>query len=273
MRIDCIVDNTVSRQSSFWGEHGLAFFIEQDEKRFLFDTGGSGEVLSHNLKQAGIAPDSLALAALSHNHRDHTGGLEWLLEAANGIPVYVHPEALQPHFSDRTGMMLEKGIPFDVGNLDPAQWHLNEAAVEILPGVFLSGEIQPRPHPEGRSPHHFIKGESGFVPDPYRDDQSLVMESSKGPILICGCCHTGLLNTLDWVEARFGQPPRAILGGLHLASAGQEQVEALVDALRSRGAPHLYPNHCTGETALMMLMQAFPDRVQPFSAGNSLILE
>lgn len=272
MRIHCLIDNAVSRQSAYWGEHGLAFLIEYAGKTFLFDTGGSGEVLAHNLAIAGVAPEALDFVLISHSHRDHTGGLEWLLGAAPQLRVYAHPAALERHYSNRSGEMREKGLPFAFSAAQKTRLHLSTERRELLPGVFASGEIQPRPFPEGRSPHHFTRTEAGWIPDPYADDQSLVLAGEDGLVLVCGCCHTGLANTVAWVEREFDATPDVIVGGMHLAGADEAQIDALVADLQGRGRPLLYPNHCTGERAIMALSQAFPGRVETFPAGSSLTL-
>jgi len=272
MRIHCLVDNCVSRQSAYWGEHGLAFLLEHDGSQFLFDTGGSGEVLAHNLAVAAVAADDLDFVILSHAHRDHTGGLAWLLGAAPELQVYAHPAALEAHYSDRSGEMCEKGLPFTLSAEQEARMHLSKERRVLLPGVVASGEIQPRPCPEGRSPHHYVKAAGKWIPDPYHDDQSLILQREEGLVLVCGCCHTGLLNTVAWVEREYGECPRIIVGGLHLAGADGAHIAEIVGELKRRGTPMLYPNHCTGENAIMALSQAFPGRVESFPAGSTLTL-
>jgi len=272
VRVHCLIDNCVSRQSTYWGEHGLSMLIEHDGVRLLYDTGGSGDVLLHNLDAAGVAPERIDAVVLSHNHRDHTGGLEALLERTASMPVYAHPAALEEHFSRRTGSTLPKGLTFDL-RARASNLRLGKERAEIFPGMFISGEIQPRHHPEGRSTHHVVRAGNDWIPDPYLDDQALVLESGEGLVLVCGCCHAGLLNTLDWVENQFSQTPVIVMGGLHLASAEPSIVETLMEALAERGAPQLYPNHCTGEEALIALTNAFPGKVHPFPAGSTLTID
>lgn len=271
MRIHCLIDNTV-RNSIYWGEHGLCMLIEHAGSRILYDTGGSGEVLEHNLDQAGIQPGSIDAVVLSHNHRDHTGGLGWLLERHPAVPVYAHPAVLEEHFTRHGEGTLPKGLTFDLASL-AERLILHKGIQEVLPGIHASGEIQPRPHPEGRSAYHMVRSGGGWIPDPYLDDQALILKTGQGLVLVCGCCHAGLLNTLEWVEAHFGQAPETVVGGLHLKTADQHTMTALMVALEARGIPELYPNHCTGEHALVKLMTAFPDHVHPFPAGSTLTFD
>lgn len=99
---------------------------------------------------------------------------------------------------------------------------------------------------------------------------ALVLESSHGLVLVCGCCHAGLLNTLAHVQRAFGQNPVAVAGGTHLVAAGEAHMRRLVRMLRRSGPPALYPNHCTGQAAYVALAQAFGTQVAPCPAGTVL---
>lgn len=271
MRITCLVDNAVQARSTLWGEHGLSFLIETKGRRALFDTGASGPVLLHNLSEVGILPGSLAALALSHAHYDHTGGLGALLELRPGCPLYAHPDLLRERFSRRgeeakaVGLRLAKEALRRLADL-----RLSAAPQEILPGVWTTGEIADRPEAEGRSPHHYIRHGEGWMPDPYRDDLALVLDSPAGLVLVCGCCHAGLLNTLAHVRRTFGRDPVAILGGAHLIHADQPLLHRIVERLRPLGPPALFLNHCTGQTAYVALAQALGEPVAPCPAGTVL---
>lgn len=271
MKITCLVDNAVLPHSAFWGEHGLAFLIEVEDGRVLFDTGASGAVLLHNLEVAGIAPESVSALALSHAHPDHTGGLPAFLERRPGLPVYAHPDLPRERFSRREGRVKPKGLSLAFEVLgQQANLRLSAEPQEILPGVWTSGEISERPEPEGRSPHHLVRQGDEWAPDPYRDDMALILEGSQGLALVCGCCHAGLLNTLLHVRQTFGREPVAVLGGTHLIAADEAHMRRLVEMLRRSGPLALYPNHCTGQAAYVALAQAFGDRVTPCPAGTVL---
>jgi 7,8-dihydropterin-6-yl-methyl-4-(beta-D-ribofuranosyl)aminobenzene 5'-phosphate synthase len=271
MKLTCLVDNAVQPHSAFRGEHGLAFLVESEEGRVLFDTGASGAVLLHNLEVAGVPPEGISALALSHAHRDHTGGLPALLEQRPGLPVYAHPDVLRERFSRRGGSMQARGLPLAPEVLrQRADLRLSDAPQEILPGIWTTGEISDRSEPEGRSPHHFVHDGEGWASDPYRDDMALVLEESQGVVLVCGCCHAGLLNTLSHVRQVFGRDPMAVVGGTHLVSADEAHLRRLVGVLRRLGPPALYLNHCTGQAAYLVLAQALGDRVAPCPAGTVL---
>lgn len=271
LKITCLVENTARRGSPFWGEHGLSFLIETGGGCVLFDTGQTGAVLLHNLALQSIPVAEIDAIVLSHAHNDHSGGLPVLLSRPLEVPLYASPDIGRPRFSRKEGRYRFIGLPLPVEALGHlADLRLHVEPVEVLPGVWTSGEITERPEPEGRSPNHFVPQDEGWQPDPYRDDMSMVVETEAGLMVICGCCHAGLLNTLAHVQARFQSPIIAVVGGTHLDSLEPAVLDQVVDLLHNYGPLRLYPNHCTGERAYVALAAAFGDRVQPCPAGTVL---
>ncbi|MBM3130304.1 MAG: MBL fold metallo-hydrolase [Chloroflexi bacterium] len=274
-KITCLIDNTVQHASPFWGEHGLSLLIETDAGRLLFDTGQTEQVLAHNLNLLGDAPRAITALALSHAHTDHTGGLNVALALKPGMPLYANPDLFCPRYAIRDRKYRSIGLRMSRDELARrVDLHLSATPVEIVPGVWTTGEIADRSELEGRSDRLVVSGDVGWQPDPYRDDMSLVMETTRGLAVVCGCCHAGLLNTLAQVHRDFRKPIVAIIGGTHLVDADAEHLQRVVRMLREvYGAPRLHLNHCTGERALIALANAFDDRVQPFPAGTSLDLD
>lgn len=252
-----------------WGEHGFSLHVQAGGKQLLMDTGQSGQVLMHNLRALGIDPAGLDGLVLSHGHDDHTGGIRDLLPSLRRVPLWAHPDVFRQKYSG------QDEHPSGIGNRreelsDYFDLRLSVEAQEVAPGVWTSGEIRERPYPEGRGKSHVVRGEGGFIPDPYSDDLSLVVRVREGLVVICGCCHAGLLNTLDQVRGQHRGPVIAILGGTHLGSADQHLLRQVADYLQAIGSPRLYLNHCTGFRANQYLTRALPDKVFPFGVGESL---
>lgn len=151
-----------------------------------------------------------------------------------------------------------------------ADLHLKAEPAEIAPGAWTTGEIRIRPEPEGRSARHLVREGDGWAPNPYRDDQALVLKTGSGLVVVCGCCHAGLLNTLAHVRRTFGGEIAAVAGGFHLVDAAEPQLRHTIEVLKTYGSPQLYPNHCTGEQAYVALASAFGERVAPCPAGTVL---
>ena len=275
-RVVCVVDNAVW-SARLWGEHGLAFLIESEAGRVLFDTGQSGTVLLHNLSVLEIDPQRIDALVISHGHYDHTGGLPALLERTRpGIPLYAHPDLFRARFSLRGSGAdaVDVGLPLGRDALaSRVTVHLSAAPQEVLPGMWTTGEITFRPEPQGGSAHHVVRAEGGgWVRDHYRDDMSLLLTTGSGTVLLCGCCHAGLLNTLFHAERQGERPIVAVAGGTHLASADADHLQRVCEVMAGlRSLRRVYPNHCSGQEAFYALRLALgPDVVRPCPAGTWL---
>ena len=274
-KIICVVDNAVKRSSRFWGEHGLSFWIDSGEKVVLFDSGQSGSVLIHNLDDLGLHSQEVVALTLSHAHYDHSGGLESIFADNPGLPLYANPDLFRPRFSLQDGDYVDIGMPYNRQQLTQlTDLHLSAEPLEVIPGLWTSGVITERNEQEGRSPHHFVPAGEGWQPDPYRDDMSMVIEAEEGLILVCGCCHAGLLNTMAHVRRVFQRPITVVMGGSHLVSADDDYLQHVIDVLREDYHPiRFYLNHCTGERAIIALSNAFGELVQPFPVGSQLVFD
>jgi len=273
MKLSCVVDNTVALSTPLWGEHGLAVVVEAAGGRVLFDTGASGTVLLHNLALLNLTPDTLDLLVLSHGHYDHSGGLALFLEQRPGLPLYAHPGVLNERYNRSGEDYHPIGIPIQAEMLkSSAELHLGSEYTEVMPGVWTTGQIYERPEPEGRGKGHVVPNGSGFVPDPYEDDQALVLRGKDGLTLLCGCCHAGLLNTIEHVRRVFGEYPRIVVGGTHLASADEGYLAVAARRLAEAGITQIYPCHCTGLRAGALLANLLGNRVIPWAAGSELLI-
>jgi 7,8-dihydropterin-6-yl-methyl-4-(beta-D-ribofuranosyl)aminobenzene 5'-phosphate synthase len=275
IQITCVVDNAVKRGSSLWGEHGLAFWIEIGRHCVLFDTGQTGEILFHNLEVLGLHLEDLNAVALSHAHLDHTGGLNKVLSHIIDLPVYANADFLRPRYSLHDGQYRSIGLATPLEELtQQADLHLSDSPVEILPALWTTGRVWERVELEGRSPNHFVKVDGEWLPDPYSDDLSLVLDTQDGLIIIAGCCHSGLLNTLVHVQHTYQRSIIAFLGGTHLANADNTYLNHVNKVLRDQfNLKYLYPNHCTGENAFVSMVNAFGSQVNPCPAGTSITFD
>ena len=274
MNVTCVVDDSVRRSSPFWGEHGLAFLIETDAGRVLFDTGQSGTVLLHNLDLLGVDPATIDALAISHAHYDHTGGLPALLERVRpATPLYANPDLFRERFSRREGEPRSIGLSLTREELAARlTLALDAAPQEIMPGVWTTGEIASRPEPQGSNDYHLVREGDTFVADPYGDDMALVLKMDDRLVLLCGCCHAGLLNTLAHVQHTFEQPVAVIAGGTHLISIDADHLQRVGKVLvEMESVQRVYLNHCSGETAFhALLLTLGPTIVRPCPAGTLL---
>lgn len=273
VRLTWVVDDVAAAPLRY--EHGFAMWIEAPGGTVLFDTGGSSEVLDHNMALLGLDPAALDAVVLSHAHDDHTGGLAGLLPLLRpGTPLYAHSTLFRRRYSASSGVMVDRGIPLP-GEALAREYdlRLGTEPAQVVPGIWTSGEIRDRSEPEGRSAHHWVIEGGVRRPDPYEDDLSLVIEVAPGQyFLLCGCCHAGLLNTLKAVTRRWSGCFTGIGGGVHLVGATPEVIATTLTALRAMGAlSMLWLGHCSGEPFVAACAQAYGSRSYRGSAGERLV--
>jgi 7,8-dihydropterin-6-yl-methyl-4-(beta-D-ribofuranosyl)aminobenzene 5'-phosphate synthase len=272
VRLTVLVENSV-QQPGLLAEHGWAVWLEAGGLCILFDTGQS-DLLVRNAARLAVCLDTVDVVALSHGHYDHGGGLEGVLNLARvGTPIYAHPAALRPKFHRTASAMRDIGLPATcVARLQApgTAFHPVTAPTEIAPGVWLTGPI-PRRHPAEAPEAGFCLDPEGRIDDELVDDQALVVQTAAGCVVVLGCAHAGLINTLEQVAALGpGEPVRAVVGGLHLRSAPPERVAWTIEALRRFDTGVLCPAHCTGAAALVALWSAFPGRCAVAGVGTVL---
>ncbi|MFO7916603.1 MAG: MBL fold metallo-hydrolase [Anaerolineae bacterium] len=269
MRLTCLVNDCAA--SDLWGEHGLSFLIQTDEGNVMWDTGQSGALLLHNLEALDLVDLSLTAAALSHGHQDHTGGLDVLLDLHPHLPIYAHADIFRQRFSFQDGKKRVIGIAEWERDLRTrGDFRLGQAPQEIVPGVWTTGSVQPRPYPQGTASRLKMEEEGDIVSDTHLDDMSLVLFVEGGIVLLCGCCHAGLRNTIALVRERYDAPLLAVVGGTHLEKAEEAELEAIVRLLQEEDVLKLYLNHCTGEKAMFYFKKALGDRVERCPASTVL---
>lgn len=245
-------------------EHGFACWIEACGRRILFDTG-QGRALRPNAERTRSDPVNADILVLSHGHYDHTGAVDYVLQRNPEIQVFAHPAVLSQRYSLHPGKPpKEVSMPEEqqllIENLCDSKLHWVTQPAQIAPGVWLTGPI-PRTHPLEDTGGPFFLDPEGEAPDPITDDLALWIETPKGLLIVCGCCHSGLINTVDYIRQTSGdQRIRGIVGGLHLKSASAERLTATTADLREWNPELLVPCHCTGDTAIDCFKEhlAFP---------------
>jgi 7,8-dihydropterin-6-yl-methyl-4-(beta-D-ribofuranosyl)aminobenzene 5'-phosphate synthase len=261
IRITVLSENTSGRED-LQAEYGLSLWIEADGLKILFDTGMTG-AFAANAEKLGIDLSGTVHLVLSHGHFDHTGGIAIALEHAPEALVHLHPDAALPKYLlAQDGQAMGIGMPassLKAVRDGTSRCLFLEGVARLTEHVFLTGPI-PRETPFERIVEPFTRDREGRVPDALEDDQALWIETAGGLIIVLGCAHAGLVNTVEYIREKSGrQKVRAIIGGMHLMNADAQTIGKTADAIASWGPGLISPNHCTGDAACTLFSERFRD--------------
>jgi len=275
LHITVLVENT-SPGEPLAAEAGLALWIETGGRRVLFDTG-LGKALPVNAPALGVDLASADAVVLSHGHLDHTGSLAHVMDLAPGAVYYAHPGALEPKYSCRDkANPRQNGMPADcAARLRSGDYRFVETRgpTEIVPGLHVTGEVPRRTDYEDTGVTFYLDADAR-QPDPILDDQSLWAECPQGTVVLCGCAHSGVVNTMAYVAQHTGTDAMdAVIGGTHLMHASLERLEHTAQAFERFGVRVVAPCHCTGSVAQDFFRRRLPDRFVACTAGSRFALE
>jgi 7,8-dihydropterin-6-yl-methyl-4-(beta-D-ribofuranosyl)aminobenzene 5'-phosphate synthase len=266
-------------------EHGLSLLVKvqqgPEKHTILFDTGYNNMGVLHNMEMLAVDPKQMEAIVLSHAHMDHTGSLHTILEKiSDPIPLVVHPDAfLHPRFlEEKDGS--KKRFPRTLirKNLEESNVKILEskAPIPILnASILVTGEIERTTDFEKGTPNVLIERDGNLEPDPIKDDQALVINlSGKGLVVISGCSHAGIINTVRYAKKLTGvEKVYAVMGGFHLSGAFFEKIlQKTIDELKALSPAVVVPMHCTGRKAMEMFSQEFASSFVLNSVGSKITL-
>lgn len=263
-KITVLCENTVPTPGLL-GEHGFAAYVETPAGNLLFDTGQGFTLIQNSLR---LQKDlrQVSQLVLSHGHFDHTGGMLAFLGLHGPCDVVAHPDVLLERFRMMPMGPEEKpvsiGIPWKKAYLTTRgarfKWHTSFA--EIAPNVYVSGEVPRKTSFETGDPKFLIKQNGEWAPDPFLDDYSLILKTSRGLVILLGCAHAGLINILEHAIAQTGEERiHSIIGGTHLGFSAQTQLDHTISALKKYRVELLATSHCTGQRPIARLAAEFGD--------------
>lgn len=260
-QIDKVSSLTITTLSTMLADHGIgewgySALIEADSFKILFDTGNRPETVLQNARELGIDLSDVKDVFLSHNHGDHVGGLLTLREELKKI----NPDALsRVHvgkgiFLERLDYVNQMWAIKEKLEKDGVEFIQYDTKKELFPGIWITGPIE-RMHDErnwyegGK-----IKTEQGIIEDNIPEDQSIAIATSNGFVLVSGCGHAGVVNTIEQIRSDiYDMNLFAIIGGFHLVQASDEQLEWTAEKLLQFGVSRIIGAHCTGINALYTL--------------------
>lgn len=234
LKITIVYENTlhVPGLTAGWG---FAALVEYNDHTLLFDTGADGHALLNNMEALHIDPLAIDAVVLSHNHSDHTGGLNALLATGAQPIVYLLP-------SFPASLKRQIGQATTVVETAPDQ--------VISEGIVTTGEI------------------SGYPPE-----QAIAIDVDRGIVIITGCAHPGIVAIIEHVKETSEQPIYAVLGGFHLGNLTRNEIDDIVQAFRRLEVERVGPCHCTGEHAIAAFAEAYGDDLIPIGTGTVIVIE
>ncbi|MGB8220496.1 MAG: MBL fold metallo-hydrolase [Methanoregula sp.] len=262
-------------------EHGLSclvrVFAGKKEHTVLLDTGISRECMAWNARQLGIDIATIEAVALSHGHFDHTGGLASVFcGAGRQVPLIAHPDAFL-----KRRMNGPKGTA-DLPRLDAIE--LKKAGADILQRsgpstlaaghLLVTGEVERKTSFEKGMPGMEMWVNGSWAPDPILDDQALVINvKGKGLVVLSGCAHAGIINTVEYAKKITGiDHVHAVLGGFHLTGpAFAKVIQPTIEGMKKIDPDYVVPMHCTGWDAINRFFEAMPGKCILNTVGTTYV--
>lgn len=225
--------NNVPYDKDLTTSWGISIFIEGLEKSILFDTGADGSILLSNMEKLGIDPKKIEIVMLSHIHMDHIGGLEAILEKNNKVYVYL-PSSFSRDFKNNVRKKAKEVISVK----DP---------IKVCKQVWSTGELGT-----------LLK------------EQSLVIDTPKGLVVITGCAHPGIVNIVKFAKDYLKKDVYLVLGGFHLMSYNENQVKEIIRELKALKIKKIAPSHCTGGKPIELFREAWDKNFIELGCGAKL---
>ena len=263
VEVTILIDNKVInlRPQGLKAEWGFSALIKAKET-ILFDAGQT-EIAFENYTLLGC--ENPTKVVLSHGHYDHTGGLMEFLTRYR-CKLYTHPDAFLPRFYKGDYI----GIPFIREKIETyAEIVEHSEPVEVSKDVWALGEI-PRNYEQSLLSDSFIVRDGVKEFDEIKDDQSLAIKTENGILLVLGCCHSGIRNTIEYAEEVLSDEVKFVIGGTHLIAFKDQKLEEIVRWL-DRKIDLIAPCHCTGLKNEFYLMKKLCEKFRLVGSGDVIV--
>lgn len=267
-KMTVIVDNVA--HSELAGEWGLSILVEYGGKNILVDAGAS-PLFAANMEKLGLDMAAVDYAVLSHAHYDHANGMIRFFQGNDRAKFYVQQAAQEDYYGKRLCFRRYIGMPRGVLTDYAGRIVQVSGKYELLPGAYLLSHTTPGLAAIGARERMYRRTAQGWRPDDFAHEQSLVLETDKGLVIINSCSHGGAVNIIREVREAFpDRPVYGIIGGFHLYNKKPAEVRAVARELEATGVSYVCTGHCTRERACDILEQELGDKLHRLRCGLTM---
>jgi len=271
-------------KNSILAEHGFSTLVTVTKgdisQKIIFDFGFSKHGAAFNADAMDLDLTDVEFLILSHGHMDHTGGLEQLAERVGrkGIELVAHPGVFKSPRFIKTPQGIKISFPVftreQLENADIQAIESKDPYLLLNDMVLFLGEVPRKTEFEKGLPNFFYEENGEEKHDAIEDDTAIVFNiADKGLVIISGCAHAGIINTVIYARELTGvKRIYAVMGGFHLTGPEADLlIELTIEALLDIIPEYIIPTHCTGRTAIMRIEEAMPDNFLLNMSGTKLI--
>ncbi|MBQ5998894.1 MAG: MBL fold metallo-hydrolase [Treponema sp.] len=263
-----IVDNIAD--SGIQGEWGLCILVEYNGRKILVDAGGS-KLFLKNFKKLGFDVRDIDYGILSHAHYDHANGIPYFFKNNSKAKFYLQKEAAANCYHKKRFFRVYIGIPKCLLSKYSDRIEFVNGDVKIEDGVYLIPHKTPGLSSVGIREHMFRRIGKNWIPDDFSHEQSLVLDTEKGLVIINSCSHGGAANIINEVQKTFpDKHVYGIIGGFHLFNKSEEEILALAQKIKETGIEYICTGHCTKDRAFSILKKELGGKIQQMRVGYKI---
>lgn len=272
MKLTVLMNNT-SDNDIYISEHGLAFAIEYEGHKYLFDVGSTNNTFK-NINALNINLESFIHLILSHGHYDHVNGIKGIRGFSKNLKIYHGNGFWNKKYSLNESELIYKGPSYEKEYLQSlgSVTKIDSPISEINPNTYLVTDFKRDKKYERIDPKFKVVNDNNLTSDLFNDEIVLCLKTTKGLVVIVGCAHPGIVNIVTSIKEYFKADIHAVIGGFHLNHLEETYIEDVVDKLAEQ-VHMVIPLHCSGDKAQVLFQTRFGNRYKAISLGQSIQID